>query len=154
MNIIEKEDNTQKVFLSENTLDVLEILQENYDYIYESMRQEGFNLKYDECNLFKEIVFDNPLMEIVKECLIDNPKERIEIIHATNTVTNYDNPMEAFYRKEKPSVFLALEKCATDEDAIGVISSGNTGAVLVGAIKYLLNENQLRNKLWKDYYRL
>ena len=72
------------------------------------------------------------------------PKERIEIIHATNTVTNYDNPMEAFYRKEKPSIFLALEKCATDEDAIGVISSGNTGAVLVGAIKYLLNENRDR----------
>ena len=74
MNIIEKEDNTQKVFLSENTLDVLEILQENYDYIYESMRQEGFNLKYGECNLFKEIVFDN---KVVGFCSYDFSREFI-----------------------------------------------------------------------------
>lgn len=74
MNIIEKEDNTQKVFLSENTLDVLEILQENYDYIYESMRQEGFNLKYGECNLFKELVFDN---KVVGFCSYDFSREFI-----------------------------------------------------------------------------
>ena len=74
MNIIEKDDNTQKVFLSENTLDVLEILQENYDYIYESMRQEGFNLKYGECNLFKELVFDN---KVVGFCSYDFSREFI-----------------------------------------------------------------------------
>ncbi len=33
MDIITKDDNTQKVFLSENTLDVMEILENHYPYI-------------------------------------------------------------------------------------------------------------------------
>ena len=74
MNIIKKEDNTQKVFLSENMLDVLDILQENYNYIYESMQEEGFNLKYKECNLFKELVFDN---KVVGFCSYDFSREFI-----------------------------------------------------------------------------
>lgn len=72
------------------------------------------------------------------------PEGRYEIIHASNTVTNFDNPVEAFYRKEKPSVFLTLERCGQDDSVIGAISSGNTGAVMVGTIKYLLNENRDR----------
>lgn len=72
------------------------------------------------------------------------PEGRYEVIHASNTVTNYDNPMEAFYRKEKPSVYLMLERCAKDDSIIGAISSGNTGAVMVGSIRYLLNENKDR----------
>lgn len=72
------------------------------------------------------------------------PEGRYEIIHASNTVTNFDNPVEAFYRKEKPSIFLALERCGQDDSVIGAISSGNTGAVMVGTIKYLLNENRDR----------
>jgi len=74
MNIVIKEDNTQKVFLSENALDVLEILQENYAYIHESMLEEGFNLKYDECNLFKELVYDN---KVVGFCSYDFSREFI-----------------------------------------------------------------------------
>ena len=74
MNIITKDDNTQKVFLSENTLDVLDILQKNYHYIFESMVEEGFSLKYNECNLFKELVFDN---KVVGFCSYDFSREFI-----------------------------------------------------------------------------
>ena len=36
-----KEDNTQKIFLSENTLNVVDILKEHYAYIYEAISEEG-----------------------------------------------------------------------------------------------------------------
>ena len=72
------------------------------------------------------------------------PKERVEIIHAPDTVTNFDNPAEAFYTKPNVSIFKALERCAKDDDIIGLISSGNTGALLVGTIRYLLNEKRTR----------
>ena len=74
MNIITKKDNTQKVFLSENTLNVREILKENYCYILDSMEREKFLLKYDECNLFKELVFEN---QVVGFCSYDFSREFI-----------------------------------------------------------------------------
>ena len=75
------------------------------------------------------------------------PSERVKIIHAPQTVTNYDNPVEAFYRKEKLSVFEAVKECANDEKAIGIISSGNTGALYVAVLRYLLNEKRTRPAL-------
>lgn len=75
------------------------------------------------------------------------PLDRIKIIDAKETVTNYDNPVEAFYRKEKVSIFSALEETSKDDKAIGVISSGNTGAVMVGTLRYLLNEKRTRPAL-------
>ena len=75
------------------------------------------------------------------------PEERIKIIHAPETVTNYDNPVEAFYKKPNVSVFKAVEECSKDEKAIGIISAGNTGALLVGTLRYLLNEKRTRPAL-------
>ena len=77
----------------------------------------------------------------------DLPLDRIKIINCNKTVTNLDNPVEAFYHKEKASIFLALEEASKDESAIGVISSGSTGAVLVGTLRYLLDENRTRPAL-------
>ena len=74
MDIIVKADNTKKVFLSENTLDVVDILKSHYHYIYESMKDEGFILKYEECNLFKELVFDK---KVVGFCSYDFSREFI-----------------------------------------------------------------------------
>ena len=75
------------------------------------------------------------------------PLDRIKIIDAKETVTNYDNPVEAFYKKDKVSIFLALKEVSEDEKAIGIISSGNTGAVMVGTLRYLLNEKRTRPAL-------
>ena len=74
LNIITKEDNTQRVFLSENVLSVSEILENHYPYIVQSMKDEGFRLKYDECNLFKELVFEK---KVVGFCSYDYSREFI-----------------------------------------------------------------------------
>ena len=37
------------------------------------------------------------------------PTDRVKIIHAPETVTNYDSPIEAFYKKANVSVFKAVE---------------------------------------------
>ena len=75
------------------------------------------------------------------------PSERVKIIHAPETVTNYDNPIEAFYKKANVSVFKAVEECAKDDNAIGIISVGNTGALLVGTLRYLLDAKRTRPAL-------
>ena len=72
MDIITKQDNKQRIFLSENTLDVIELLNENYPYIYDSIKKENFILKYKECNLFKELVFDK---KVVGFCSYDFSRE-------------------------------------------------------------------------------
>ena len=77
----------------------------------------------------------------------DLPTDRVKIIHAPETVTNYDSPIEAFYKKANVSVFKAVEECSKDENAIGIISSGNTGALLVGTLRYLLDEKRTRPAL-------
>ena len=74
MDIITKENNNQRVFLSEDTLDVVEILHEHYPYIYDSIEKEGFILKYGQCNLFKELVFDK---KVVGFCSYDFSREFI-----------------------------------------------------------------------------
>lgn len=44
--------------------------------------------------------------EVIKSANL--PSERIKIIHAPETVTNYDNPIEAFYNKKL--VFQSLKQ--------------------------------------------
>lgn len=72
--IIVKEDNAQRVFLSEDTINVVDILDEYYSYIHDSIKKEGFTLKYDECNLFKELVFEK---KVVGFCSYDFSREFI-----------------------------------------------------------------------------
>lgn len=72
MEIIQKDSNTQKVYLTEKTLNVEDILKKNYEYIYESIQKEGIILKYEECNLLKELVFDR---KVVGFCSYDYSRE-------------------------------------------------------------------------------
>ena len=74
MDIIVKDDDTQKVFLTEDTLNVIDILTEHYPYILKSIRDEEFPLKYDECNLFKELVHEK---KVVGFCSYDFSREFI-----------------------------------------------------------------------------
>lgn len=83
--------------------------------------------------------------ELVKEYSL--PEGRYNVIEAHETVTNYDNPVQAFYKAEKVSIFLALKEAGENDDVIGVISSGSTGAVMVGTLKYLLDEKRTRPAL-------
>ena len=88
------------------------------------------------------VVGDSALVEEV-----GLPSDRVNVIESYETVTNYDNPVEAFYKKDKVSIFLALKEASENKEAIGVISSGSTGALMVGAIKYLLDEKRTRPAL-------
>ena len=72
MEYLIRENNAQRVFLTENTLDVMEILDENYGYIVESMAVEEFSVKNPTCSLFKELVFDN---KVVGFCSYDYSRE-------------------------------------------------------------------------------
>ena len=72
------------------------------------------------------------------------PEGRYRILEADKTVTNLDNPVEAFYRKEPVSVFQALEEAGRSDAVIGVISAGNTGALFAGAIRFLLSDKTVR----------
>lgn len=72
------------------------------------------------------------------------PEGRYRILEADKTVTNLDNPVEAFYRKEPVSVFKALEEARDCDDVLGVISAGNTGALFAGAIRFLLANKTVR----------
>ena len=71
-NYLIRENNTQKVYLTEDTLDIPLILNENYPYIINSIKKENFILKSEKCNLFKEIVFNN---KVVGFCSYDFSRE-------------------------------------------------------------------------------
>lgn len=72
INYLLRDNNTQKVFLTENTIDIKDLLTENYNYIINSIIKENFILKSDECNLFKELVYDN---KVVGFCSYDFSRE-------------------------------------------------------------------------------
>lgn len=100
------------------------------------------------------VLEENPEIDVIivgDEELIkskDLPEDRVSVIHAPTTVTNYDNPVEAFYKKKSEvSVFKALEETANNDDVIGMISSGSTGALLVGTLRYLLDDKRTRPAL-------
>lgn len=68
---------------------------------------------------------------------------RVEIIDAPDTVTNFDNPLLSLYEGKVVSIFKAMERLS-EGDATGMITAGNSGAVLVGAVKYLLTPEKTR----------
>ena len=72
INYLKRKDNTQKVYLTEDVIDVAELLIENYSYIYDSIKKEEFILKQPQCNLFKELVFEE---KVVGFCSYDFSRE-------------------------------------------------------------------------------
>ena len=98
----------------------------------------------------KMVLDEHPNVDVIlagpKDLILNAglPEGRYEILAAEKTVTNYDNPVEAFYKKEPVSVFMALEEAGKNDEVICVINAGNTGALMVGALRYLLDENKTR----------
>lgn len=60
--------------------------------------------------------------------------KQIEILHAPDVITNDDIPTLAIKQKKDSSLVIALEYLKNNEDAIGMVSAGSTGAVLTGSI--------------------
>lgn len=64
-------------------------------------------------------------------------RDRIEVVHASEVITNYDNPMEAIFYKRDSSLVKALTAVGERDDLVGLINAGSTGAVLAGALRYV-----------------
>ncbi len=75
------------------------------------------------------------------------PKERVEIIDAPDAITNYDSPAMAVMAKPQASLTRALAALAEREELFGMITAGNTGAVITGAMRYLSGKERVRPAL-------
>ena len=58
---------------------------------------------------------------------------RLEIVHAPEVISNNEVPTTAVKTKKESSIVKGLELLASDPDALGFVSAGSTGAVLVAA---------------------
>lgn len=76
MEFLIRDNNTQNVFLSEDAIDLIGLLKSDYTYIYESILDEDFILKYDTCNLFKELICDR---KVVGFCSYDFSREFLTV---------------------------------------------------------------------------
>ena len=87
--------------------------------------------------------------EYIKALCVDYqiPMDRVEILDAPEEITNYDNPAEAIFTKSNSSMMKALEAMSKREDLFGFMTAGNTGALLVGAMRYLPLQTRARPAL-------
>ncbi len=58
---------------------------------------------------------------------------KISVINAPDCITNDDLPTVAIRQKKESSLVVALDELKNNDDVIGLVCSGNTGALLTGA---------------------
>lgn len=80
----------------------------------------------------------NFIIPLIRE--LNGDLNRINIIDTQEVVTNYEIPTKAIYEKPNASLFLAQKELANDNNAIGLITAGASGALLAGSIKFLLKD--------------
>ena len=66
--------------------------------------------------------------------ILNGREERVEIVHASEVISNCDQPTEAIRHKKDSSLVKAFDILKERDDVIGLVSAGSTGAVLAGAI--------------------
>ncbi len=66
----------------------------------------------------------------------DYIKEKIEIIHCSEEITNEDRPVAAIREKKDSSMAVAL-RLVREKKADAIVSAGNTGALLAGGLLIL-----------------
>ena len=85
--------------------------------------------KFDNFNVV--LVGDKDKLEpILSEKKYD--KSRLEIVDAKEVITNDDTPTVAIKTMKNSSLVVALDYLKTNDDCIGLVSAGSTGAVLTG----------------------
>lgn len=97
-------------------------------------------------NLAVLLVGDKALLEQTCAAL-DMPENRTEILDAKDEITNYDSAAEALFTKPDASMVRALAALSERDDLAGMITAGNTGALLAGAMRYLPLETRVRPAL-------
>lgn len=95
-------------------------------------------------NLFVSIVGPEALInEKIKELEIDT--NRLKIIPADETITNYENPYAGIMNKPQASLVQAMKEVGKEEENYaGMITAGNSGAILMGSFRFLSDENKTR----------
>ena len=72
---------------------------------------------------------------------------RVEIIHSSEVITNYDSPAAALFTKTDSSLVRSLSALSEREDIFGMINAGSTGALIAGAMRYLSLPERIRPAL-------
>ena len=97
-------------------------------------------------NLAVVLVGDEDIIR--EECeKLGTPPSRIEIIDSPEEITNYDSPAVALFEKPNSSMVRALAHLSTAEDTLGLITAGNTGALIAGSLRYLSGKDRVRPAL-------
>ncbi len=68
------------------------------------------------------------------EKILSGRNERIEIVDAKEVITNDDQPTLAIRQKKDSSLVKAFDLLKENDEVVGLVSAGSTGAVLTGAI--------------------
>lgn len=105
---------------------------------------EGINIVLNE-NSDLGVAIVGPTQEaknFVKEHNLDESK--IEYFDADDTVTNFDNPTECYFKKPNASIFKATQILTSDDKYIGMITAGNSGAVLMSALRFAMTPEMTR----------
>lgn len=71
--------------------------------------------------------------DMIYRVLESNTNERLEVIDATEIITNEESPVEAIRRKKNSSMVVGMDMVKRGE-AAAFISAGNTGALMAGAL--------------------
>lgn len=80
------------------------------------------------------LVGDKPQIESLLAANGSHSSERLEIVHAPQVVDMKEKPTEALRRKPDASIFQCWQLLA-EGTVDGLVSAGNTGAVVAGAMK-------------------
>lgn len=85
---------------------------------------------------------------IKKECdSLAMPMDRVEILDAPLEITNYDSPTDAIFHKTDSSMLKGLKSLSEREDLFGMVTLGNTGVLLTGAMRHLSGKDRVRPAL-------
>ncbi len=87
----------------------------------------------DNEKLYVVFVGDRTLIENEAN-ILNVPAGRYEIVNTDKFITNNDPPTLVFRGAEDSSMVKALDRLKSDDECVGMISAGNTGALLVGTI--------------------
>ena len=63
--------------------------------------------------------------------------ERVEIIETYDFISNDENPQVIFSGREQSSMVLSFSRLKKDDDCIGMVRPGSTGALFIGTIRHL-----------------
>ncbi len=71
-------------------------------------------------------------------------ENRVEIVDAKETITNYDNPTTGIFAKPNASIIKAMKFTKEHDGYIGMITAGASGALLMCSFRFLSDDKKTR----------